>query len=173
MRVLFAVLLVAACAGAVSAQKKDVALAAKIAKEGACVGDLFITVAGREYDVQRNGVSVPVVQLTCRVVAATDERRIGFVSWNKDGTARLFDELGNTYVHFPEEKTEGEVWGASVYSDRPAVSFLIFDRPVPKAKTLTLSLSGKNIGQRDGFKLTLKRGKQDGEWELAKPPAKP
>ena len=180
MRVLVAALMVVVFAGEVCGQKKDVNLAAKIAKEGTRVGDVFITATGKENVLKGVTAELSTLDLTLSLVAAVDDRRIAFTSWNEEGTASLTDNLGNDYIHIKDREllaairqSRGirDVTMAALYADRHTTTHLMFERPVPKAKRLTLEATGENVEQKGRFKLYLERGKNAGEWVLAKPDA--
>jgi hypothetical protein len=163
-----ALLTLAAVVPALSQGKKEPPLHQRVAREGVRAGDVFILASGKEGTQERGDIPLSVLDVTLYLVAAVDDRRIGFISWNKEGSVSLIDDLGNIYFHV---RNRAENVAATVlYSDRHATARLLFERPVPKAQRLSLELSGENISSRDRFKLSLRRGKSAGEWVLVKEP---
>lgn len=136
--------------------------AEKIAKEGVRVGDVFIRATGGE-----SVGDISHIRIQLDMVCADDSKRVLYSSWNRLGNVSLMDDLENIYFHFKPNQRATD--GAVLYSDRPAHDALSFERPVPKAKMLSLELDGENLGMKDKFKLRLKRGAEKGKWVLDKP----
>ncbi|MFO0811209.1 MAG: hypothetical protein U0746_21475 [Gemmataceae bacterium] len=75
-------------------------------------------------------------------------RKIGYTAWSirADGI-RLTDDLGNAYRRIDMGLENGlRNSDTTLYSDRPIPDLIVFERPVPAAKVLTLELPAANFG---------------------------
>lgn len=114
-----------------------------------CTG--YISILGRHEVTEETNLNIIV-----GVSNSNPARTIGFVGWSTErGGAKLTDELGNSYrqVTFGVGRiVVGSTESATLYADSMAQDVIVFERPVPAAKILTLQLSAENFGGKGSIK---------------------
>jgi hypothetical protein len=104
----------------------------------------------------------PRLMIALEVANASPTRKVDYLGWAAPGfalgrdTATLKDELGNTYrrAYFGlGEHVVGQSPAASIYPGKTLPDLLVFEPPVPAARSLTLELPADNVGEAGSFRL--------------------
>lgn len=92
---------------------------------------------------------------TLEVRSTATDRKRPFRLWSDDTGATLVDDLGNSYVRVrPENRLHRfayEFGDARLDSQTTGGDRVVFERPVPAAKWVKLTLPGKNLGLSEPF----------------------
>lgn len=90
------------------------------------------------------------------VTNTSESKKVDYRTWGADAfkfmgsSASLVDDLGNSYkrIHFgATEQPVGRTKSASIYPGKSMTDVLVFEPPIGKAKTLTLTLPMANLDQ--------------------------
>ncbi len=132
------------------------------------IGDVRVLIAGASLDhaVYRNILGRPEtteeknLNVLVGVWNNNPARKIDFVGWSTErGGVKLTDDCGNGYSHVTfglAQRIVGATDSATLYSDNMAPDFIVFERPVPAAKWLTLELPASNFGGTGVMKCRIK-----------------
>ncbi|WP_020473397.1 hypothetical protein [Zavarzinella formosa] len=128
------------------------------------VGDVEITLVEARIGRLAGGAD-EATSFTILVRNASETRKIDFVGWG-DSLAKLKDEFGNNYQGFDASKFPGVSFAIlNLYPEKSEKCTVAFERPVAKAKTLSLELSRNVIDRRDsgyiGFTIPIGEFKSD------------
>ena len=86
----------------------------------------------------------PHLIVNLQLISVDAGKKFLYRSWSKSRKVELKDDLGNSYQQSRwkglDTRPVGQIEAERVYSDRVVKDVLVFERPVPAAKVLTLKL---------------------------------
>ncbi len=131
--------------------------------DSATVGNVDFTVLG-----ELTSIDHVFLKLVVSIANTTEDKKLNYFTWDGERAffwgfatrdfATLTDDIGNDYkrVYFGfGVRIHGRIDDESIYPGQTIADLLVFERPVAKAKVLTLELPAANFGGEGLFQLKM------------------